>query len=207
MSRARANPTGSSWSTVKASLAGYDRAGLISLLKDLYGSSRESHAFLDARLGLGADPLAPYKKTISRWINPDVTRGQDISVSKAKKAISDYRKAIGHPIGMAELAVFYCEEAQLLLSDCGIDDEGFRRNVTTMLRSCTVSGNLPMPASSFGHQVENGRGSLSSPSHLTTNAVAAVKPEFRTPRISSLSRKKLSASSTNSVGPHFSTLL
>ena len=36
-----------------------------------------------------ADVTSPFKATISRWVCPDVTRNQNISVSKAKKAISD----------------------------------------------------------------------------------------------------------------------
>ena len=38
-------------------------------------------------------------------------KGQNVSVAKAKKAISDYKKATGLPQGVAELSVFYCEEA------------------------------------------------------------------------------------------------
>jgi hypothetical protein len=56
---------------------------------------------------------------------PDVMRNQDYSVSKAKKAISDYRRAIGKPVGMAELTVFYCESCADFLDYCGIDDEGY----------------------------------------------------------------------------------
>jgi hypothetical protein len=52
-------------------------------------------------------------------------KGQKISVANAKKAISDYKKAIGLPQGVAELSVFYCEEAISLLSWCGMDDEGY----------------------------------------------------------------------------------
>jgi hypothetical protein len=36
-------------------------------------------------------------------------RGQDTSASKAKQAISDYKKALGDPGGVAELMVFYCQ--------------------------------------------------------------------------------------------------
>ena len=32
-------------------------------------------------------------------------------VAKAKKALADYKKAIGRPEGLAELSVYYCEEA------------------------------------------------------------------------------------------------
>ena len=114
-----------SWSDVKARLAQFDRAGLISLLGDLHDLSRDNQAFLNSRLGLGADPLAPYKKTISRWIYPDLWRNQDISVAKAKRAIADYRKAIGLPDGVAELSVFYCEMAAKLAAECGLEDERF----------------------------------------------------------------------------------
>lgn len=117
--------TAPTWSEVKAKLALFDRAGLMGLLSDLHSLSRDNQAFLHARLGLGPDPLAPYKATISRWICPDVIRGQVISVTKAKKAISDYRKAIGLPVGVAELSVFYCESAARLLSECGMEDEGY----------------------------------------------------------------------------------
>lgn len=113
------------WSDVKARLGEFDRAGLLGLLQDLYASSRDTQAFLNARLGLGDDPLKPYKAVISRWVRPDVLRNQDISVAKAKKAIGDYRKAIGRPEGLAELATFYCEEVFALLDFCGMDDEGY----------------------------------------------------------------------------------
>jgi len=88
----KAKPT---WRDVKAELDLFDRAGLLGLIEDLHGASRDNEAFLHARLGLGSDPLEPYRKTISRWICPDVMKGQNVSVAKAKKAISDYKKAIG----------------------------------------------------------------------------------------------------------------
>jgi hypothetical protein len=69
--------------------------------------------------------LEPYKATIDRWVCPDVMRNQEISVAKAKKAISDYKKAIGRPEGLADLTVFYCESCMNLLGYCGMDDEGF----------------------------------------------------------------------------------
>lgn len=69
--------------------------------------------------------MAAYRRTISRWIYPDLARGQNTSVAKAKKAISDYRKAIGLPEGVAELSVFYCECAARLLAECGMEDEGY----------------------------------------------------------------------------------
>ena len=79
--------------------------------------------FLHTRFGLGEDVLEPYKKTVYRWLWPDVMRNQDTSVSQAKRAISDYKKAVGDPEGLAELMVCYCEQAAGFCSDIASDDE------------------------------------------------------------------------------------
>ncbi|SFM58455.1 hypothetical protein SAMN05421880_12217 [Nitrosomonas nitrosa] len=114
-----------SWSDLKRQLADLDRPALLGLIQDLYAVSKHNQAFLHARFALGEDVLEPYKSIIDRWVCPDVVRNQDISVAKAKKAISNYKKAIGRPEGLAELTVFYCESCMNLLSYCGMDDEGY----------------------------------------------------------------------------------
>jgi hypothetical protein len=113
------------WSGLKPRLAEMDRNGLLKLIQDLYGASKDNKLFLHTRFGLVEDVLEPYQNTIYRWVCPDVTRNQNISVSKAKKAISDYRKAIGDPEGMAELTVYFCESCMNFLGYCGMDDEGY----------------------------------------------------------------------------------
>ena len=124
MASRKLTKTTPSWSDVKTKLADFDRAGLLGLVQDLYAASKDNKAFLHARFGLGDDPLEPYKDVIIRWINPPDFRSP-ISVAKAKKAISDYKKALGQPEGLAELTVFYCEEVFDFLAGCGMDDEGF----------------------------------------------------------------------------------
>jgi hypothetical protein len=94
-----------SWNSVKAGLSGFDRTALLGLIQDLYAASKDNQAFLHARLNLGGDPLKPYKAVISRSVCPDIFKNQPVSVAKAKKAIADYKKAIGYPEGMAELSV------------------------------------------------------------------------------------------------------
>jgi hypothetical protein len=118
----KASPT---WSDVRTALLDFDRAGLRGLVQDLYTASKDNQAFLHARLGLGHDQLQPFKACISKWICPDVMKNQPVSVSKAKKAIADYKKAIGRPEGMAELSTFYCEEALGFLESCSMEDEGY----------------------------------------------------------------------------------
>jgi hypothetical protein len=113
------------WSDVKAKLADFDRAGLIGLVQDLYAASKDNQAFLHARFALGNEVLMPYKAKIDRWLWPDVFKNQDTSVARAKKAISDYKKAIGQPEGLAELMVFYCERAAGFSNDFGLQDQGY----------------------------------------------------------------------------------
>jgi hypothetical protein len=122
---AMVKPRETTWNDIKAELAQFDRMGLLGLLKDLYALRPENRAFLAARFGVGSDPLTPFKKVISRWIYPDLMKGQDVSVAKAKKAIADYRKAVGRAEGITELCVFYCEEAARLVGDCGLEDEAY----------------------------------------------------------------------------------
>jgi hypothetical protein len=134
-----------SWADVRASLLKFDRAGLQGLIQNLYAASKDNQAFLHARFGLGPDPLVPYKATISRWINPDLMKNQTVSVSKAKTAIAEYDKAIGRPAGLAELSIFYCEEAFGFVESCSFGDERYFIALIRMYgRSVNCVLNLPL---------------------------------------------------------------
>ena len=134
-----------SWSDVKKSLSDFDRAGLLALVQDIYSASKENQTFLHTRFGLGADPLDPYQTTISRWLWPDVLRGQDTSISKAKKAIADYKKAVGRPEDMAELMTFYCEQAAGFSREVGLADERYFDSMISMFdQALKLAANLPV---------------------------------------------------------------
>jgi len=144
-----ANPQSKSrptWTDVKAKLASSDRAGLLGLVQDLYAANKENQTFLHARFDLGADVLKPYKQTIDRWLWPDVLRNQNTSVAKAKQAISNYKKAVGEAAGMAELMVFYCEQAAGFCADIGYVDESYFDALVRMFgQALTVAHTLPDP--------------------------------------------------------------
>lgn len=132
------------WSDVKIKLADFDRAGMLDLVQDLYSSSKENQAFLHARFGLGADTLKPYKATISRWLWPDISRGQDTSISKAKKAITDYTRAVGRPEELVELMIFYCEQAAGFSNDVGLSDETYFESLVRMFaKALKMTTGLP----------------------------------------------------------------
>ena len=113
------------WSDLRSQLADLDQPALLGLIRDLYAANKNNQAFFHARFAIGEDVLGPYKATIDREVCPDVMSNQDISISKAKKAISDYKKAIGRPEGIAELTVFYCESCATFLGFCCVDYEEY----------------------------------------------------------------------------------
>jgi hypothetical protein len=141
MATKKANP---SWSTVKAKLGDFDRDDLLGLVKEIYDASKGNQALLHVRLRLDGDVLKPYKATIERWLWPDVFKNQEVSVSKAKKAIADFKKAGGTPEGLAELMVFYCEQDSGFCDDVGQDDEDHLNALARMFeRALEAIVNLP----------------------------------------------------------------
>jgi hypothetical protein len=133
------------WTDVKTKLADFDRTALLELIQSLYVAHKENQTFLHARFGLVEDVLEPYKKTIDRWLWPDVLRNQDTSVSAAKRAISDYEKAVGDPEGLTELMVFYCEQAAGFCSDIASDDEGYFDALVRMFEQALKAANELSP--------------------------------------------------------------
>ncbi|MCU0870330.1 MAG: hypothetical protein MUF30_12170 [Burkholderiales bacterium] len=113
--------SGASWNDVKAKLATLDRAELVALIRDLYGVSSVNRTFLHTHFALGPDLLAPYKTAIDRWLWPDFLKHEELSVPRARKALTAYRKAVGRDAGLAELLVFWCERATGFVNEYGGD--------------------------------------------------------------------------------------
>jgi hypothetical protein len=132
------------WADVKAKLASLDRPALLGLIQDLYNAHKDNQTFLHARFGLGEDLLRPYKETMDHWLWPDAFSRQAPSVLKAKQAISNYKKAIGDPAGLAELMVFYCEQASGFASDLGYQHESYLNALVRMFeQTATITTTLP----------------------------------------------------------------
>lgn len=126
------------WTDVRAKLTSFDRPALLGLIQDLYSAHKDNQTFLHARFGLGEDMLRPYKETIDRWLWPDAFSKQVPSVLKAKQAISNYKKAVGDFAGLAELMVFYCEQASGFASDLGYQDEGYLNALVRMFEQALI---------------------------------------------------------------------
>ena len=141
-SRSKSQPT---WTDVKAKLASFDRKDLLGLIQNLYATHKDNRMFLHARFSLGEEALSPYKETIARWLWPDSFRNQDTSVLKAKKAIAEYKKAIADAAGLAELMVFYCEQAVGFSSDLGYQNDSYFDALVRMFNQAVSTANrLPV---------------------------------------------------------------
>ncbi len=114
-----------SWSEVKKALAGHSKSGLLGLIADLYDYSAQNRNFLHARFSTGADPLRPYKKLIVDALFPDAMKNKPVRIVDAKRAISDYKKAIGDQKGLLELMLFFVETGTAFTLDLGDMDESF----------------------------------------------------------------------------------
>lgn len=111
------------WGDLKRALSGFDRAGLLNLVLDLYALNKTNRSFLHARFALGADTLAGYKQRIHAALFPDWNK--PLRIAEARKAISEYRKANSRPEDLLELHVYWCETASRFSMDLGYADDGY----------------------------------------------------------------------------------
>lgn len=108
-----------SWSAVKVKLSTSEAKELLSLVGDLYRLSKDNQAFLEARCAVAADPLRHYRVIVEESLYPDVIKNKPIQIARAKKAISDYKAAVGDPRGEAELMLCFVEKGTDYTADVG----------------------------------------------------------------------------------------
>lgn len=118
------------FSAVKNALEPLDRKGLLTLVEDLYALNEENRTFILTRYGL-VDELDPYKKVIRENVYPDNTK--PIRLGEARKAFNQFKKAVGTPEGLLELAVYYVECGTDCTMEFGDIDEPFYNSMESML--------------------------------------------------------------------------
>ena len=108
-SMAKKEQSARSWRDIRAVLRKADNKEILKLVGELYALRKENQDFLHARYLKDASVLVPYKETIARYISPAEPWKNPIKISLARKAIADYRKAVGDSESLAELMLFYVE--------------------------------------------------------------------------------------------------
>lgn len=117
------------WTEVKKVLANKEPKELLALIKDLYSLNQQNKTFIQTKYSL-VDPIEPYKEIIEESLSLDYKK--PIDLARGKKAISQYRKAVGDPKGILELMVFYVECGNDLTVEYGDIDEKFYYSLESM---------------------------------------------------------------------------
>lgn len=120
------------WSDLKKVISDLEHNESLQLVRDLYQLSKTNKEFLHARFLIGDDPLKPYKDTIKDCMYPNVMRDKPFRISRAKRAISEYSKAVDDVKGEAELMVFFVECGNRFTVECGDIDANFYDSLTLM---------------------------------------------------------------------------
>lgn len=121
-----------SWKDVKTVLSQQSMPELLQLIRDLYALRPEVKDFLHARFLTSEANVEPYKQTIQQSLSPDVIHGEDIELSRGRKAISDYKKATHDAMGTLDLMTYYVECGTQFTVDYGDIDEGFYESLESM---------------------------------------------------------------------------
>lgn len=120
------------WSSLKQRLSKHEHKELLKLLGELYTLTPENKRFLEARYTSNADTLKEFKEIIDEALYPDAMSNEEVDFRTAKKAIATYSKANGNKAGIAELMVFYVEQANQFTLDYGDMWEQFYISVENM---------------------------------------------------------------------------
>jgi hypothetical protein len=137
-----ASMTKQTWSSVKAQLNGLSSVELLRLIAELYQLSKQNQGFLHARYIDAGSALSDCKNVIEEYLYPDIQRDRPLQMTKAKKAVSDFCKAVADPVAHAELMVFFVEQGNAFTVDYGDIDAGFYSALVSMYDRAvrTVSG-------------------------------------------------------------------
>ncbi len=113
------------WKDIEKVICQFGKEQLIDLLHDLYRLSSDNKDFFYTRFSIGDDQLSKYKKIIQNSVHPCIDEGETLDIEKAIDAINRYCKAVDHPLGEAELRVFYVECGNNFTLSYGDVDEDF----------------------------------------------------------------------------------
>lgn len=124
------------WSEIKKKLDGFDKVGLVALIKDLYNSSSDNKSFLSARFADQASNkaiLEDYKERITVQFFPRRGLGK-LDLREAKRAISEYSKATSDTRGKLELMLTYIESGVNFIQSYGDGPESLYDSMLSLLQ-------------------------------------------------------------------------
>ena len=124
-----------SWKDIKPVLSGFSSTQLLGLVQDLYRFSEQNASFMQARFlsdRKQGDHLAVYKKRIQQAVSPKQPWKQDVRLADGRRAIRDFKKAIGNISDTLTLMVYYVECGNDFTLEFGDIDEAFYNSLGSM---------------------------------------------------------------------------
>lgn len=125
----------SDWKNIRSKLDKISQGDLIGLVKELYALNEQNKLFLETRFGNQGRGLEEYKLIIEDSICPTKPWKRDVSFSTGRKAIRDYKKALGDPEGLIDLMIYYCECGVSFTIQFGDIDEHFYESIESMYQN------------------------------------------------------------------------
>lgn len=126
---------GAQWKVIRSKLEKISPHDLVGVIKELYDLNAQNELFLETRFGNRHAGFEEYKLIIEESICPSEPWHRDVSLSTGRKAISDYKKAVGDPAGLLELMIYYCECGVNFTLQFGDIDERFYMSLESMYAS------------------------------------------------------------------------
>lgn len=128
--------TTSEWREVKIELEKESHKNLVTLIKALYDRSEQNRHFIQAHIFEGHVTTEAYKRTITNAIYLDTNdRNAHIEFSKARKAISDFKKANGDAKCVLDLMIHYVEVGTEQTKGLCIDYGEYYESLESMFNS------------------------------------------------------------------------
>ncbi len=120
---------------LKRMMAEAPRQALIKALGDLYKMTGENARFLETCFATHDKliDLMPYKRMIKSNICPNIRYGADLSLSKARQAISQCKRTTSNqPAHILELMVYYLEQGMKFTLTYGDINDAFYNSLCSM---------------------------------------------------------------------------
>jgi hypothetical protein len=113
------------WSDVKASLNGFDRAGLLGVIRNLYEANATNRRFLHARFVPTASALEEYRGLVQAAVFPPPLSQRPIRLRDASATIAEYKRSTGDLSGVVDLLLTFVEAGTEQAADLGYGDDAY----------------------------------------------------------------------------------
>ena len=129
------------WSDVRVCLDGFDRAGLLGVIRNLYHANATNRRFLHARFVPTASALEAYRALVQAAVFPPPLSQRPVRLREASAAIADYRRSTGDLSGVVDLLLTFVEAGTEQAADLGYGDDAYFATLERKVREVVAALN------------------------------------------------------------------